>query len=126
MMESTYSCSSFSGLVSSKRRLVLPPNSAAKPKFRQIDLACPRCRYPFGSGGKRVCTLPPNLLVSRSRMTMSRIKLDGVPLTAAAGAGSVVGLDGFINRLAESDVKRPTSIMPYEGVRQSLGRKGIG
>ena len=44
MIESTYSCSSFSGLVSSKRRLVLPPNSAASPKFRQMDLAWPMCR----------------------------------------------------------------------------------
>ena len=32
------------GLVSSKRRLVLPPNSAASPKFRQMDLAWPMCR----------------------------------------------------------------------------------
>ena len=32
------------GLVSSKRRLVLPPNSAANPKFRQMDLAWPMCR----------------------------------------------------------------------------------
>ena len=26
------------------------------PKFRQIDFACPRCRKPLGSGGKRVTT----------------------------------------------------------------------
>jgi hypothetical protein len=25
----------------------------------QIDLAWPMCRKPFGSGGKRVATLPP-------------------------------------------------------------------
>ncbi len=39
MIESTYSTSSFAGFVSSKRRLHVPPNSAATPKFRQIDLA---------------------------------------------------------------------------------------
>ncbi len=44
MIESTYSCSSFSGLVSSKRRLQVPPNWFAIPKFRQIDLAWPMCR----------------------------------------------------------------------------------
>ena len=26
----------------------------AIPKFKQIDLACPICKKPFGSGGKRV------------------------------------------------------------------------
>ena len=42
--ESTHSCSSFSGLVSSKRRLVLPPNSSASPKSMQIALAWPMWR----------------------------------------------------------------------------------
>ena len=98
MIESTYSVSSFDGFVSSKRKLVLPPNSSASPKSRQIALACPMCRYPFGSGGKRVCTRPPYLLVLRSSRMMSRMKLDG----AALGAGgafvpaSVGGLDGFM------------------------------
>src|SRR5580692_10014199 len=78
MIESTYSVSSFEGLVSSKRRLHLPPKSRARPKFKAIDLAWPTCRYPFGSGGKRVCTRPPYLLVFRSSKMMSRIKLDGV------------------------------------------------
>ena len=36
-MDSTYSTSSFVGLVSSKRRLHLPPYRFAKPKFRQMD-----------------------------------------------------------------------------------------
>ena len=44
MMESTYSCSSFSGLVSSKRMWQMPPYSFARPKFRQIDFACPMWR----------------------------------------------------------------------------------
>ena len=43
-MESTYSISSFAGLVSSMRMLQIPPNSRAIPKFRQIALACPMCR----------------------------------------------------------------------------------
>src|SRR5271166_4005186 len=77
IIESTYSCSSFSGLVSSKRRLVLPPNSAASPKFRQMDFAWPRWRYPLGSGGNRVCTRPLYLLVLRSSRMMSRTKFDG-------------------------------------------------
>src|ERR1051326_5452291 len=79
MMASTYSVSSFEGLVSSKRRLHLPPNSAANPKSRQIALAWPMCRYPFGSGGKRVCTRPPCLPVLMSSIMMSRIKFDRPP-----------------------------------------------
>ena len=77
MIESTYSVSSFSGLVSSKRRLVCPPNSSARPKSRQIALAWPMCRYPLGSGGKRVCTRPLYLLVLRSSRMMSRMKFEG-------------------------------------------------
>jgi hypothetical protein len=26
----------------------------AIPKFKQIDLACPKCKYPLGSGGNLV------------------------------------------------------------------------
>ena len=44
MMAFMKSSFSFRGLVSSNRRLVRPPNSAAMPKFRQMDLACPMCR----------------------------------------------------------------------------------
>jgi glycine dehydrogenase len=40
-MVSSYSTSSFSGLVSSKRRWQVPPFSAASPKLRMIDLAWP-------------------------------------------------------------------------------------
>ena len=79
------------GLVSSKRRLVLPPNSAASPKLRQMDLAWPMCRYPLGSGGKRVCTRPLYLLVFRSSRMMSRTKLDGRgDGSAVSGVGAVV------------------------------------
>src|SRR5215475_16063945 len=78
-MASTYSTSSVVGLVSSKRRLHLPPNSAARPKSRQIALAWPMCRYPFGSGGKRVCTRPPCLPALMSWIRMSRMKLDRPP-----------------------------------------------
>src|ERR1035437_880864 len=88
MMESTYSCSSFSGLVSSKRRLVLPPNSAASPKLRQMDLAWPMCRYPLGSGGKRVCPLPPYLLVFTSSRMMSRMKFDSRSDDSAGGVAA--------------------------------------
>src|SRR6266567_6012653 len=98
MMESTYSCSSFSGLVSSKRRLVLPPNSAARPKFRQIDLAWPRCRYPFGSGGKRVWTCPWYLLVLRSSRTISRTKFVG--RAGSSGVATLgLGFDSVIHRV---------------------------
>ena len=41
---STYSVSSFTGLVSSKRRLHSPPYSCANPKLMQMDLAWPMCR----------------------------------------------------------------------------------
>src|SRR5213076_2995052 len=76
MIESTYSVSSFCGFVSSKRRLVCPANSSARQKSRQIALACPMCRYPFGSGGKRVCTRPPYLFVFKSSIMMSRMKFE--------------------------------------------------
>ena len=56
-MESTNSCFSLVGFVSSKRRLNLPPYSLASPAFNRMLLACPMCRYPLGSGGKRVCTV---------------------------------------------------------------------
>src|SRR5580700_5742349 len=95
MIESTYSVSSFSGLVSSKRRLVWPLNSSARPKSRQIALAWPMWRYQFGSGGKRVCTRPLYLLLLRSSRTISRMKFDGRgsagPETGLAAA-SVEGL----------------------------------
>src|SRR5262245_5377725 len=76
MMALTYSVSSLLGFVSSKRRLHLPPNSAASPKSRQIALAWPMCKYPFGSGGKRVCTRPSFLPTLTSWTIISRIKLE--------------------------------------------------
>src|SRR5690349_17316234 len=68
-----YSCSSLTGLVSSNRRLQWPPNSRAMPKFKQIDFAWPMCRYPLGSGGKRV-TMCECLPSRRSVATISRMK----------------------------------------------------
>src|SRR2546427_9248018 len=98
MIDSTYSVSSFDGFVSSKRRLVLPPNSSASPKSRQIALACPMCRYPLGSGGKRVCTRPPYLLVFRSSRMMSRMKFDGAETVSWADLipAPVSGFEKFI------------------------------
>ena len=49
-------CSSLTGLVSSNRRWHGRRIRCATPKFRQIDLAWPRCRKPLGSGGNRVTT----------------------------------------------------------------------
>src|SRR5690349_16045048 len=80
-MASTYSTSSLVGFVSSKRRLQRPLNSRATPKSRQIALAWPICRYPFGSGGNRVCTRPPCRPLRWSSATISRTKSSG-----AAGA----------------------------------------
>src|SRR5271165_1485800 len=99
MIPSTYSCSSFSGLVSSKRRLVLPPNSSANPKSMQIAFACPMCKYPLGSGGKRVwMTASPNFFVLRSSMKISRMKLEarGSPGEFVATSVSVDELVGLI------------------------------
>src|ERR1035441_674913 len=96
MMESTYSVSSFSGFVSSKRRFVCPPNSSASPKSRQIALACPMCRYPLGSGGKRVCTRPLYLWVFRSSRKMSRMKLERRGSGAAFSPVSASVSDVFI------------------------------
>src|SRR5579872_4289353 len=104
MMESTYSTSSFSGLVSSKRRLVCPPNSSAYPKSMQIALACPMCRYPLGLGGKRVCTRPLYLLVFRSSIKRSRMKLEGRDSGAASAvSGSVFDVFIILDLIAKED-----------------------
>ena len=47
----TYSTSSFSGFVSSNLRLTGALYFCPNPKFKPIALACPMCKYPFGSGG---------------------------------------------------------------------------
>jgi hypothetical protein len=39
-----------------------------------MDLACPMCRYPLGSGGKRVNTLPPFFPAAISSSTISSKK----------------------------------------------------
>src|SRR6476659_1640760 len=74
-MASTYFMSSVNGFVSSRRRLQRPSKSSASPKFRQMDFACPMCRKPFGSGGKRVVTGRPKRPVATSSSTSSRMKL---------------------------------------------------
>src|SRR5690554_4436461 len=73
-MDSVYSTSSLVGLVSSNRRWHRPLFSAARPKFKQMDLACPICKYPLGSGGKRVITRPSFLFVRRSSAMILLIK----------------------------------------------------
>src|SRR6266849_4972069 len=92
MMDSSNSTVSLLGFVSSKRRLQRPSLSAATPKFRQIDLACPICRYPLGSGGNRVCTRPPFLPALTSSATRARMK-------SKEGVGS--RSDIFINEKRE-------------------------
>src|SRR5690606_15681946 len=74
-MASTYSVPSLDGLVSSKRRLHRPPLSMARPKSTQMARAWPMCRYPLGSGGKRVCTRPPWRPASRSASMISWMKV---------------------------------------------------
>jgi hypothetical protein len=44
------------------------------PKSKQIALAWPMWSDPFGSGGKRVCTLPPFLPLFTSASIMVRTK----------------------------------------------------
>src|SRR5215210_2858490 len=84
-IESMYSCSSLTGLVSSKRRWQRPPNSCAIPKLSAIAFGCPMCRYPFGSGGKRVTT--SEILPSRtSAATTSRMK------SLRSGVAALTGL----------------------------------
>src|SRR5512147_2743940 len=88
-MESTYSRDSPLGSVSSRRRLQDPPYWAAIPKLRQTDLACPMWRYPLGSGGKRVATRPPCLLVFKSVSMMARMKSVGEDISVGGiSAGS--------------------------------------
>ena len=48
--------------------------NSCSPKLRQIALAWPKCRYPFGSGGKRV-TISWYLPEARSASTIWRMKL---------------------------------------------------
>ena len=42
---------SVSGFASSNLRLTGEEKVFPKPKFKQIDFACPICKYPLGSGG---------------------------------------------------------------------------
>lgn len=44
------------------------------PKSMQIALAWPMCKYPFGSGGNRVCILPPFFPSFKSFSTICSIK----------------------------------------------------
>src|SRR5258708_9117658 len=61
-----------------------------------VAFAWPRCRYPLGSGGNRVCTRPEYLFVFRSSKIMSRIKLEGRGSVAAFAPVSASAGDGFI------------------------------
>src|SRR5579872_81206 len=54
------------------------------------------CKYPLGSGGKRVCTRPLYLLVLRSSRKRSRMKLDGRDSGVALAPVSVSVAEGFI------------------------------
>src|ERR1700721_3994148 len=114
-MDSTYSTSSFSGLVSSKRRLVLPPNSSASPKSMQIALAWPMWRYPLGSGGKRVCTRPSYLLVLISSAIRSRRKFEGRGSGAVFSPVFASAVSGFISL-----------ILPHTNAENRQGRGGSG
>src|SRR5262245_34861087 len=87
-MASTYSWLSLAGLVSSYRRWHTPPGfSSAMPKFSAIAWAWPMCRYPFGSGGNRVTTRPPQRPLALSSAMSFRMKW--VP-----GVGSAVMANG--------------------------------
>jgi hypothetical protein len=46
------------GFVSSKRMIMRPWYMSAKYLLSSAALVCPMCRYPLGSGGKRVTTWP--------------------------------------------------------------------
>jgi len=52
-----------------------PPYCCGRPKLRTIDLAWPKWRYPFGSGGNRV-TMPLCLPEARSASITWRMKFD--------------------------------------------------
>mmetsp|Transcript_15555 Transcript_15555/g.39608 ORF Transcript_15555/g.39608 Transcript_15555/m.39608 type:complete len:268 (+) Transcript_15555:1372-2175(+) len=88
-MWSMYSVFSAAGLVSSKRRQHRPSYRLAMPKSTNMALAWPMWRYPFGSGGKRVMTLPPvsarcfssSSLVFAIRMMWPSLKLTVVCTT---------------------------------------------
>mmetsp|Transcript_13958 Transcript_13958/g.32943 ORF Transcript_13958/g.32943 Transcript_13958/m.32943 type:complete len:252 (+) Transcript_13958:790-1545(+) len=58
MIASSYSPFSLLGLVSSKRSSRRPSYCVAKCALSIAALTCPMCRWPLGSGGKRVTTLP--------------------------------------------------------------------
>src|SRR5438552_1828942 len=130
MIESTYSVSSFDGFVSSKRKLVLPPNSSASPKSRQIALAWPMCRYPFGSGGKRVCTRPPCLPVRMSSATISRTKSSGATGAEVPASESIQQLlqrlDVFCGCVLGESHQVHLLQDPRDGVNRFGGRNLLG
>jgi hypothetical protein len=60
-----------------------PNFSKASSKFIFIDLACPTCKYPLGSGGNRVRIFP--LFVARCSANSSGVlTADGSSLAARA------------------------------------------
>src|SRR4029078_2916283 len=113
MIALTYSVSSFDGLVSSKRKLHLPPNSDAKPKSRHMALAWPISKYPLGSGGNRVCRRPSCLPLLISSIMMFRIKFDG-PSSFVRESGEVsvdsVSKDTFLVSPYRALLKRSVSV----------------
>src|SRR5262245_38091668 len=98
-IESMYSCSSLIGFVSSKRRLQCPPNSCAIPKLSAIDLGCPMCRYPLGSGGKRV-TASVTRPSRTSAATMSRMKSLRSGVAGLSALTLLVRIDSRLGRSA--------------------------
>ena len=72
--------------MSSKRRL-LPAELVGEPKFRQIALACPICKYPLGSGGKRV-TIGPRLFRRQGPEPRFTNEIARRRFRAAFGAGA--------------------------------------
>src|SRR5262249_28136059 len=91
----------------SKRRLQIPPYSSATPKFRQIDLAWPMCRYPFGSGGNRVATRPWCFPDATSSATMERMK--STPVTDAVVPCSSVMAEPLFLHIGHDDPKTGNS-----------------
>lgn len=62
----------------------------------QMDFACPMCKYPLGSGGKRVRTRPLCVLLIRSASIISSRKLRGEPSSTLSLFAFSVILPGIV------------------------------
>src|SRR5687767_2343552 len=92
------------------------------PKSRQMAFAWPICKYPLGSGGKRVTTRPPFLPSATSAATMSRIKSCGADAGAATFSSCMCRLHRLTygpQRLGDSETYWNASKSKHEDAKET-------